>query len=123
MPGKQHTGFIHKLLGMLFLFFNCVCTAAPLIKATSQDYKQAVSMRLMQNSNSETEDESRLTLVSYVNQRTPFSFRKQGSLYAPDSKVPTAALQEADVTNPPFASSRFLPPPGYYAFLFQYSLF
>lgn len=123
MSGKLHTGFMHKLLGILFLFFNCVCTAAPIIKATSADYKQAVSMRLAPGA-TEIEEESRLIASSYVNQSTHFSFRKQyrQRLYQQNNNQILSLLAE-DLREHSFASINFLPRPAYYAFLFRYTPF
>ena len=125
MSGKLHTGFMHKLLGILFLFFNCVCTAAPIIKATFADYKQAVSMRLAPGAGTtEIEEESRLIASSYVNQSTHFSFRKQyrQRLYQQNNNQILSLLAE-DLREHSFASVNFLPRPAYYAFLFRYTPF
>jgi len=125
MLGKQHTGFRHRLLAMLFLFFNCVCTAAPIIKNTSQEYKQAVSLRLAPSPNTaETEEESRLVASSYVHQLTHFSLKKQHSnhLYKQHNNQ-AASFADSGLLKVFFTSVNSLPRPGYYAFLFRYTLF
>ncbi|MGN6163469.1 MAG: hypothetical protein ACTHOF_02925, partial [Flavisolibacter sp.] len=99
--------------------------AAPIIKATSIEYKQAVSMRLAQGpGTTEVEEESRLVACSYVNQSTHFSFRKQylQRLYQQDDKHILSAVAEA-WRGHSFASVNFLPRPAYYVFLFRYTPF
>lgn len=121
MSAKLHIGFKHRLLGMLFLFFNCVCTAAPVIKATSEDYKQAVSVRLAQSYN---EEESRLTACDVV-LLTHFSFKKQhpNRLYNAGNNSAAGLLSHLHGHQPPIDAAHLLPIPGYYSFLFRYKLF
>lgn len=125
MRGKQHIGLRYRLLALLFLFFNCICTAAPVIKATSEDYKQAVSLRLSQNPNAaESEEESRLA-AAYVVQITHFSFKRQHTdrLYNIAGNHPAGILPRRDQRKAYVAATNFLPRPGYYTFLFRYKLF
>jgi hypothetical protein len=124
---KLHMDFKGKLLGMLFLFFNCVCVAAPVVKLTSESYKDAVSMQLDPIPNTpETEEENRLTSFSYVNQPIRPSLRKQneGQVYYKDSSIHTALFpsnRDSQKSYPIVAG--FLPRPGYYTFLYRHHLF
>lgn len=122
---KQHTSFRCMLLGILFLLLNCVCTAAPVIKITSEDYKQAISLQLIQNTGAtETEEESQLITTSYVSQVTPFSVRKQFPCLACNTSSNRLIAPAAFSSQSSYLSARcFLPIPGYYAFLFRYNLF
>lgn len=125
MSVRQHTNYRSMLLGIVFLFFNCVCTAAPVIKITSEDYKQVVALQLPQPAGAtETEEESPLTVTLYVSRMAHFSFRQQhpSHAYNTDSNRQIAL---ADIGwQPPYLSATyFLPTPGYYAFLFRYNLF
>ena len=125
MTGKQHIGLRCRLLGLLFLFFNCICTAAPVIKATSEDYKQAVSLRLSQNPNAaESEEESRLA-IAYVVQLTYFSLKRQPTdrLWKMGNNHPAVLLPDMGECKAYIAGTNFLPRPAYYAFLFRYKLF
>jgi hypothetical protein len=126
MLEKQYTSFRYRSLVILFLFFNCVCTAAPFIKATSENYKQVLPIQLAQSPNTaETEEESRLTGASYVNQLAHFSFRKQRShfFHNSGSNINTAILLDIGSEKSYLTPASFLPTPGYYAFLFRYNLF
>ncbi|TKK67208.1 hypothetical protein FC093_15095 [Ilyomonas limi] len=110
------------LLGILFLFFNCVCTAAPVIKITSEDYKQATALQLNQTAGATETEENQLTTSSYVSRFTHFSFRKQhlSHAYNGGSQI---ALANIGWQPSYFPANCFLPAPGYYAFLFRYNLF
>jgi hypothetical protein len=121
---KQHTGFRCMLLGILFLFFNCVCTAAPVIKITSEDYKQATSLQLNQTAGATETEENQLTTSSYVSRVTHFSFRKQHLSHAYNAGG-NNQLAPADISlqSSYLSTKYFLPTPGYYAFLFRYNLF
>jgi len=125
MSEKQHTGFRYMLLGILFLFFNCVCTAAPLIKITSENYKQAISLHLTQPADAtENEEESQLTVASYVNRVSHVSFRKQHPGYSYNTDSNSQILFADTSWQSSYLSAKyFLPTPGYYAFLFRYNLF
>jgi len=124
MLGKQHISFMHKVLAMLFLFFNCVCTATPVIKAISQDYKQAVSVPLSQLPGAaESEEESQL-VVSHVNQLTHFSFAKKHFNHHVDiASERSATLTDIASQRSYITSASLLPKPAYYIFLFRYTLF
>lgn len=125
MPGKQHTSFRYMLLGIVFLLFNCVCTAASVIKITSEDYKQAVSLQLTQNAGAnETEEDSSLIASSYVNRFARFSVRKQypGQFYNTCSNN-QIAFADIGWQLSYLPAKHTLPTPGYYAFLFRYTLF
>lgn len=125
MSGKQHIGLRCRLLGLLFLFFNCICTAAPVIKATSADYKQALSLPLAQNANAaESEEESRLAAV-YVVQLNHFSFKRQQAdrVYHIGNNHPVRMLSGKDWYQSYTTDASLLPRPAYYAFLFRYKLF
>jgi hypothetical protein len=123
MSAKQHTPFRCMLLGMLFLFFNCVSTAAPVIKITSEDYKQATSLLLTETAG-ETEEESQLTTSKYVSQVAHFSFRKQHLRQAYHTGSNRLVVPAAIGWQSYYLSAKhFVPTPGYYAFLFRYNLF
>lgn len=125
MSGKEHIGLRCRLLGLLFLFFNCICTAAPVIKATSEDYKQAVSLPLAQNANAaESEEESRLAAV-YVVQLNHFSFKRQHTnrFYHVSSNYSVRMLSDKGCYQSYTDAASFLLRPAYYIFLFRYKLF
>jgi hypothetical protein len=126
MLWKQHRNFKSRLLAVLFLFFNCVCTAAPVVKLTGESYKNAVSIRLVQVPNPlGGEEENHASALGYINHINHFSVRRHS-----DNHVCNAAITNAPVSLPATASSVFfipdashLPIPGNDAFLFRYTLF
>lgn len=124
MPGKQHTRFKSRLPGLLFLLFNCVCIAAPVVKLTSEEYKEAASIRLVHIPNvPETEEENHFTASVYVNHLNHFSFRKHKHVFNESNSLAFALLNDAVGQKFYFSTVNFLPTPGYYAFLFRYNLF
>ncbi len=126
MPEKQHSRFKSRLLGLLFLFFNCVCIAAPVVKLSSDDYREATSMQLVHIPNApETEEENHFTASVYVNQLNHFSFRKHNGKHVFNESNSIAFTSVNDAVGQKFylSTSNFLPTPGYYVFLFRYNLF
>ena len=121
MMWKQHTGFKSRLLALLFLFFNCICTAAPSLKFTD-NYKEVVS-RVVSTPGGEEETH---TVQGYINSSvSPFSDRKHADKKACHSGYHWCSNSFSTVassdTSIPDAS--VVPLPGNYAFLFRYNLF
>jgi hypothetical protein len=126
MLWKQHTGFKSRLLAVLFLFFNCVCAAAPVLKLSGETYKEAVPIALPQNSNpSENEEESHASASGYINHCGHFSVRKQHEkrVYHAAGPGSTISFSGIDLPNSYATGTNIFPLPGYYAFLFRYTLF
>ena len=123
MPGKQHSGFKCRLLAILFLFFNCVCVAAPAVKATLND-DGVDFLQLTQTPNQpETEEENHLVKSKFITQYRHFSLQKQHSnrLFNIGHKSNAPAATDVKLSQPSLQAS--LPRPAYYAFLFRYNLF
>lgn len=125
MPAKQHSLFKSRLISLLFLFFNGVCIAAPVVKLTSEEYKEVASISLVHIPNApETEEENRFSASVYVNQLNHFSFRKHNDQHVFNKSNSIVFSSTCDVDqNFYLSTSNFLPVPGYYAFLFRYNLF
>ncbi|MBO9684083.1 MAG: hypothetical protein J7502_15695 [Flavisolibacter sp.] len=126
MPGTQHRNFKSQWLAVLFLFFNCICAAAPVLKLTDENHTDAVSIPLVQVPTPlENEEENRAATSGYINHANHFSLRKhcdkrvdnslaaKSTVLVPGNDLPTAYIHKAGV----------LPLPGNYAFLFRYTLF
>jgi len=122
MPWKQHRGFRNRLLAMLFLFFNCVCAAAPVLKLTGENYNDTVSIQIP--GPLENEEENRAT-SAYINHVNHFSVRKQGArhVYSAVSTNSAISLAVSDLPGTYISSTSILPIPGDRAFLFRYTLF
>ncbi len=124
MLKKQHIDFKGKLLAVLFLFFNCVCTAAPVLKLISENQADTVSIRLVQNP-LENEEENHATSSGYINHVNHFSVRKHCNNRVCNTAVTNGTVSLSAIVLPviyiPDASK--LPVPGMDAFLFRYTLF
>ena len=126
MQSKQHTGLKGRFLAMLFLIFNSVCTAAPVLEKTGENYKEDVSIRLVQLPVPvENEEENHATSSGYTNQTNCLCVRK---LCERDINylVASSVVNARSAIDPPkvyLNNGPVLPLPGYYAFLFRYNLF
>lgn len=118
----KHIGFPYRFIGMLLLFFNCVCTATPIIKTASDNYKQFIAL---QNSDgAESPEKNHLTDASYYSTTAHFSTKNQHQNFLPKTKCDNdnagAIAISADSY---FTSLIHFPKPAYYLFLFRYNLF
>ena len=106
---------------MLFLFFNCVCAAAPVAKLSDDNLKDAISHRI---GSPEGEKETHVA-SGYVNQIRHFSVRahscRQNSHFS--SSKYAVAISVAEPSNTYISNAGTLPLPGSDAFLFRYNLF
>ncbi|HWI92909.1 MAG TPA: hypothetical protein VNT20_16645 [Flavisolibacter sp.] len=128
MHGKQHIGFKSRLLAVLFLFFNCICTAAPIVKLAGEDYADTTSIRLIQIANPlENEEEKHAIFYWHVNQFQYTSVRKifNNRMYdaALTASIVPLSASDVEASNTSIPDASVLPVPGNYAFLFRYSLF
>jgi hypothetical protein len=126
MLWKQHGNFKSRLLAVLFLFFNCVCTAAPVVKLTCENYEEVVSIRLVQvPSPLEGEEGSHNSALGYINHVHHFSVRRHSDNHVCNATITNAVVSlsavESSLLYIPDASH--LPVPGNDAFLFRYTLF
>ena len=109
---------------MLFLLFNCVCTAAPVLKLTGENYKDPVSIRLGQVSAPLENEEENHAVSSYINSYNHFSVRKQS--YKANYQIVSTSFTSFRVIGLPetyIADASVLPIPGSLALLFLYNLF
>ena len=121
MKWKQHRGFKSKLLAVLFLFFNCVCIAAPVAKFSNDNFKDAILIRT--GSPLQSEEETHLA-SGYINHAVHYSFHKKFC----KKNHHFFSTQHSDLisgieSNTFFDDGRTLPLPGNYTFLFRYNLF
>ena len=124
---KKHTGFKVRFLCILFLFINCICSAAPVFKFISEDDNYAVATTLPQAPNSiETEEESHGAALALVIQpaRLLLQKKKDNCINQTATHFQTALFfSDKKHQSHSFITTGFLPTPGYYAFLFRYQLF
>lgn len=124
MPAKQHTGFKNSLLAILFLLFNCICVAAPVVRSSAEKESGVVPISLNQfPAPGENEEDSHNTTFTYTNHCPSISERKQ------DERLQTAVIDPHDLFVPAanekwiYNNADGIPLPGYYRFLFRYTLF
>lgn len=126
MQSKQHTGSKGRFLAMVFLIFNSVCTAAPVLKLTGDNYKEDVSIRLVQiPAPMENEEENHPGTSGYTNHTNCLCVRQRCERHISDAVVSSVANVCAAIDPPKvyLNDAPVLPLPGYYAFLFLYNLF
>lgn len=126
MQKKQHSVFKGRFLVVLFLFFNFVCTAASVLRLTSENYKDAVCFQLAQFPNpSGNEEENHAAASGYINQVADFSVRKvcEKRIYNGARSNSTVSLASIESSSAYIPDAGVLPVPGHYAFLFRYTLF
>ena len=109
---------------MLFLLFNCVCTAAPVLKLTNENYKDSISIRLIQVPAPLENEEEGQAVSAYLHCFNSLSVRKQ-SYKAEHQIVNTriTSFRAIDLPKTYIADTSLLPMPGNRAFLFRYNLF
>jgi hypothetical protein len=120
---KQHTGFKNSALALLFLFFNCISIASPVLHLRAEGSKE-VSRGLVQfPGNMEMEEENPATSV-YVSHSSNFSVRQQHcnnrAVCTNHDQPALLALHQLQFELP---DHHLLPLPGYYASLFLFNLF
>ncbi len=122
MLGRQHTNFKSRLLATLFLFFNCVCTAAPVLKLTTED---VISIGVVQTPGPlENEEENRASSY-FINNINHILVRKHRDNHFCNSVI-TNITASVPAIKPSFIcipDTTSLPLPGNYAFLFRYTPF
>jgi len=123
MIWKQHRNSKSRLLAVLFLFFNCVCAAAPVAKLTDDNFKDAISVRI--GIPLENEEEAHFA-SGYISHTTHFSVGKKN---CKQKNHHFFSNQHSDLIASVESSNTFiyrdsnLPLQGNYAFLFRYTLF
>lgn len=120
-----HTGIKSRLLAILFLLFNCVCSAAPSVNLNTEKNTAPVSMTLAQTNPLESEEGNASAGFSYINQSGYHGPRKPCSRPADQALVYKTLLPFSSVIKEKvyLHETAPLPLPGYYAFLYRFNLF
>lgn len=110
---------------MLFLLFNCVCTAAPVLKLTGENHEGTVSMQLVQVPGPlENEEENHATAFGYTNHINHFSVKQcDKCVHHVAGASSIISFFDIALTKSHIPDSGIFPVPGYYIFLFRYTLF
>ena len=123
MRKSKHTMIKSRILAIVFLFLNAVCIASPVLKSTGTDCKQLISLPFGHDANSSEAEENQLTNISFINQHSQVSATSKKQTINDDFKVNIPVLRFQKHSNSSITVSDFLPKPGYYKFLFLYTLF
>lgn len=109
---------------MLFLFFNCMCSAAPVLQLAGK--VDAVALQMVKVPYPlEGEEENHATSSGYINHSSHFSLRKQCGKrlnLAAESNF-NALISGTDAPKTYLHYASVFPLPAYYVFLFRYTLF
>ena len=119
MPRSHHSSLSKSILAVIFLFLNGICVASPAIKNITHNNIEVSSLQPGNDSNSPEITENHLATQSIRHQavrRSVLTLNNAGENI--DNNI--AALRGLEYSR---ADSYFLPRPGYYIFLFRYTLF
>ena len=118
-----HTRLRGRLLTMLFLLINCVCTAAPLLSLACEGHAKAVCRQWMQAPGPIENDEECQTAT--ISNNPHLSVRKHCEKGGNYSVVAASSYYYSNSyrTKFPIPDAHNLPLLGYYSFLFRYTLF
>jgi hypothetical protein len=126
MPWKQHRIFKSKLLAVLFLFFNCICTAAPVLKLRDENGTNVFASRTLQAPNPlDNDEETHASTSGYINHVHRISVRRHCDKLICESLAATSTVLYSGISlpNTHTPNDSILPTPGNAAFLFRYNLF
>ena len=121
MPDSKHSIYRSRLLAVIFLFLNAVCIASPGIKNSADNYNQ-VALQAGQDINAFESEESVVPAASFISQVRRGSLSATDDIYKHNFSC-ALALPVDKWSHPAIAQSAFLQKPGYYTFLFRYTLF
>lgn len=121
MLSKQHRGLRNKVLAVLFLFFNCVCAAAPVLKLAGENDNHTISVA---SGPLENEEENHAA-SAYINQFPHLSVGKHSTRRVGNNVDANSArsLAVVDVPETCISNAGFLPIRSNHVFLFRYTLF
>ena len=119
MSFSKHIVFKSRMLAVVFLFLNAVCIASPIVKNNADNHNQLISLPLGQNAESE---ETQLPNSSFINHHAQRSIVLK-NLNCNSGFIEKEPILPAQRRPGTITTSGFLPKPGYYIFLFRYTLF
>lgn len=119
MAGRKHNIYRSRILAVIFVFLNAVCIASTGLK-NSADYQQT-GLQSGLDLNAFGSEENQEPAASFVSQfrRTCLSTQNNNSGFYRTITL----LHLGEWRDPAIAQSARLQKPGYYNFLFRYTLF
>ena len=119
---SHHSSFRKSILAFIFLFLNGICIASPAIKNSVIIFTQTSSLQTGNDLNNPEITENHLPAQSIRHQavrRSVVSLSNSGGKI--DNNIAASDMQQGFQYSRP--DSYFLKRPGYYIFLFRYTLF
>jgi len=124
MNAIQNTLLKSRLLALIFILLNTVCSAAPsLNNAFATKAQNSFQTVLQMANNIESEEAFAETSTCIINHRTACSNSNTGEKIADKKSGPFASTGKQVKTDFFIKLSTLLPAPRYYNFLFRYNLF
>lgn len=124
MNAIQNTLLKSRLLALIFILLNTVCSAAPsLNNAFGTKAQNSFQTVLQMANNIESEEAFAETSTCIINHRTACSNSNTGEKIADKKSGPFASTGKQVKTDFFIKLSTLLPAPRYYNFLFRYNLF
>lgn len=113
-------------MAVLFLFFNLVCIAAPVLRLAGDNLSAGVPGRMLEvPKTSEGEEANLLSTASYVNRVQQLSLHRQNEKGPVKKYIGFRGLSSTDgyCESAYIGNAERLPLPGYYRYLFLHNLF
>ena len=123
MPCIHYNNFSKSILVVIFLFLNGICIASPAVKNTADNHTQTASLPLGNDLNNVETGENQLPVQSCKQQAALRSVAPANGAGIQTLYNNSAEPDVQNLLNYYAAPSFFLPRPGYYIFLFRYTLF
>ena len=124
MNAIQNTLLKSRLLALIFILLNTVCSAAPSINNAFVTKAQNSFQTVLQVANNiESEEAFAETSTCIINHRSGCSNFGTGEKISDKKSGPSASTGNQIKTNFFIKLSTLLPAPRYYNFLFRYNLF
>lgn len=123
MTRSKHSNFSKSILAVIFVFLNGICVATPAIKNSTGNYTQTSSLQFGYDLNNPETAENHLPAQTIRQQAVRRSLIPSDRAGIENINNDTTALRMHEGFNYSRSSSYFLPRPGYYIFLFRYTLF
>ena len=123
MPRNNHINFSRSILAFIFLFLNGICVASPSVKNSTDNFTQTSSVQLGYDLNNPETTENHLPAQSIRQQSVRRSVVPANQADFENIYNNTAPLHIKEDFHYFRAGTYFHPIPGYYIFLFRYTLF
>ena len=123
MSGSKHNFFKSRVLAVIFVFLNAVSIASPVIKNTADDNKPIISLPFEYAANTVESEENQTPNSSVINHFSRKLVTLRNHICTENAYSRSSVFSVQKWTGPSITNSAFLPKPGYYIFLFRYTLF